>query len=94
MRGTLILVPSTALIGGAALAQNSAPGSDPTNNPAANAAAGNPTTAAPAQPQPQGHTGPTATTSGGALASSPQGDSPPGMQPHPNDRKQDVAPKK
>jgi hypothetical protein len=94
MRGTLILVLSTALVGGAALAQNFAPGSDPTNNPAANSAASNPTTAAPAHPQPQGHPGPTATTSGGAPASSPQGDSPPGMQPHPNDRKQDVAPKK
>lgn len=93
MRGTLILVLA-ALVGGTALAQNAPPTSDPTNNPAANAAASHPGAAAPAQPQPQGHTGPTATTSGGAPASSPQGDSPPGMQPQPNDRKQDVVPKK
>ncbi len=93
MRVTLILV-LTAFVGGTALAQNAPPTSDPTNNPAANAATSNPATAVPAQPQPQGHTGPTATTSGGAPASSPQGDSPPGMQPHPNDRKQDVVPKK
>jgi hypothetical protein len=45
----------------------------------------------PAQPQPQGQTGPTNTTSGGAPASSPQGDSPPGMQPDP---KQNNASKK
>jgi hypothetical protein len=93
MRGTLILV-ITALAGGAALAQNAPPISGPTNNPAANATASKPALAAPAQPQPQGHTGPTATTSGGAPGSSPQGDSPPGMQPHPNDRKQDIVPKK
>ena len=83
MRGTLILM-ITALDGGAALAQNAPLTSGPTK----------PAVAAPAQPQPQGHTGPTATTSGGAPASSPQGDSPPGMQPHPNDRKQDIVPKK
>jgi hypothetical protein len=93
MRGTLILV-ITALVGGAALAQNAPPTTGPTNNPAANATASKPAVAAPTQPQPQGHTGPTATTSGGAPASSPQGDSPPGMQPHPNDRKQDIVPKK
>jgi hypothetical protein len=73
MRGTLILV-ITALVGGAALAQNAPPTSGPTNNPAANATASKPALAAPAQPQPQGHTGPTATTSGGAPASSPQGE--------------------
>jgi hypothetical protein len=93
MRGTLIFVFTTVLVGGVALAQNSPPRSDPANNPAADSGASNPT-GAPAQPQPQGHTGPTTTTSGGASASSPQGDSPPGMQPHPNDRNQDLAPKK
>jgi len=93
MRGTLILM-LTAVIGGAALAQNASPTSDPTDNPAANAAAGNPGTTAPAQPQSRGHTGPTATTSGGAPAASPQGDSPPGMQPRSNDREQDAVPKK
>jgi hypothetical protein len=94
MRGILVLVFGTALVGGAALAQNVPPSTDPTNNPAANAAASNPTTAAPAQPQPQGHTGSTATTSGGAPASSPQGDTPPGMQPSPHGPKQDADPKK
>lgn len=93
MRGTLILV-LTALVGGTALAQGAPPTSDPTDNPAANAAASNPAAAGSAQPQPQAHTGPTATTSGGAPASSLQGDSPPGIQPHPHDRKQDVVPKK
>jgi hypothetical protein len=91
MRVISIFVISMALIGGAALAQTASPASDPANNPAANSAASNPT-AAP-QSQPQGHPGPTNTTSGGAPASSPQGDAPPGMQPHPNDRKKDVAPK-
>lgn len=94
MRVTLILVLGTALIGGAALAQTASPNSDPTNNPAANSAASSPTTAAPTQPQPQGHPGPIDTTSGGTPASSLQGDSPPGMQPQPNDRKEHVTPKK
>jgi hypothetical protein len=94
MRGTLTLVLSTALVGGVALAQNAPPSSDPTNNPAANSAPSNPTTAAPAQPQPQGRTGPTTTTSGGESASSPQGDTPPGMQPSPHDAKRDADPKK
>ena len=93
MRVTSIFVISIALIGSAALAQTASPASDPANNPAANSAASNPTTAPP-QSQPQGHPGPTNTTSGGAPASSPQGDSPPGMQPHPNDRKQDAVPKR
>jgi hypothetical protein len=35
------------------------------------------------QPQPQGWTGPTSTSSGGAPPESPQGQSPPGMQPAP-----------
>ncbi len=81
MRAIFIFVLSTGLVGGAALAQTAPPVSDPTNNPAANAAASNPAIAAPAQAQPQGHSGPITTTTGGAPASSPQGDSPPGMQP-------------
>ncbi len=92
MRRTLIVVFSTAFIG-AALAQTTPPRSDPTDNPAANSAASKPATP-PDQPQPQGQTGPTNTTSGGAPASSPQGDSPPGMQPNPHDPKQGSAPKK
>ena len=94
MRGTFVLALSTVLVGGVALAQNVPPATDPTNNPAANAAASKPTTAAPAQPQPQGPTGPTNTTSGGAPAGSPQGDTPAGMQPDPNNPNQNVAPKK
>jgi hypothetical protein len=35
------------------------------------------------QTQPQGNTGPLNTTSGGTPAASPQGDTPPGMQPAP-----------
>lgn len=93
MRVTLIFVLSAAFIGGPALAQISPPNSDPSNKPAANSAASNPTAATPKQPQPQGHPGSINTTSGGAPASSPQGDSPPGMQPHPSDRKQDAVPK-
>jgi hypothetical protein len=94
MRGTLIVVLSTALVMGAAFAQNSPSSSDPTNNPAANSAASNPATTAPNQPQPQGQTGPTATTSGGEPPSSPQGDTPPGMQPSPNDPKHGIEPNK
>ena len=94
MRATLVLILSTALVGGGALAQSAPHNSDPTDNPAANAAAGKPVTSAPAQPQPQGPTGPTATTSGGVPPSSPQGDTPPGMQPNPHESKQGFDPKK
>jgi hypothetical protein len=94
MRGSLVFLLTTALVGGGALAQNAPPASDPTSNPAANSAVSNPTAAAPAQLQPQGHPGRINTTSGGGPASSPQGDSPPGMQPRPNDPKQGVAPRK
>lgn len=94
MRAIFIFVLSTGLVGGAALAQTAPPVSDPTNNPAANTAASSPAGAAPAQEQPQGHSGPITTTTGGAPASSPQGDSPPGMQPTPNDPKQGIDPKK
>jgi hypothetical protein len=94
MRGTSMLVLGTVLVGGAAFAQNAPPSSNPTDNPAANAAASDSAPAAPTQPQPQGHPGPTNTTSGGAPASSPQGDTPAGMQPNPRDPNQDGAPKK
>jgi len=90
----LILALGTALIGGATLAQTAPPDSDSTNDPVANSAASNPTKAGPTQPQPQGHPGSINTASGGTPASSPQGDSPPGMQADPNDRKEDVTPKK
>ena len=47
------------------------------------------------QKQPQGWTGPTNTGSGGAPAESPQGQSPPGMQPAPEgSSKTTVAPDK
>lgn len=88
MRMASIIVICIAGISYVALAHAS-PVSDPTNNPAANSEASNPTTAPP-QSQPQGDPGPINTTSGGAPASSPQGDSPPGMQPNSNNRKQDA----
>ena len=91
MRGIFVLTLSIMFVGGVAVAQNVAPAKDLSNNPAANSSAG--TTAAPRQSQPQGPTGPTNTTSGGAPAASPQGDTPAGMQPKPQDLKQDVAPK-
>ena len=93
MRGILIFT-FTVFVGNLAIAQNAPQAIDPTNNPAANSAASNSNERAPTQRQPQGHTGPTETTSGGPPASSPQGDAPPGMQPHPTDHKQDVNPKK
>jgi hypothetical protein len=47
------------------------------------------------QMQPQGWTGPTETTTGGAPPESPQGQSPPGMQPAPEgSSKTAVEPKK
>jgi hypothetical protein len=80
---TVVLIMSLA--GGTTFAQNPPDASGP-NSPAASpdpapvpVAPSNP----PSQAQPQGQTGPTTTTTGGAPASSPQGDTPPGMQPHP-----------
>jgi hypothetical protein len=90
MRGPFILVLSTALLTAATpLAQTTSPDSDVAHNPAANSAATKSVSPSRAQPQPQGHTGPTTTTSGGAPATSPQGDTPAGMQPQPNDPNQD-----
>ena len=83
MRGILIFT-FIVFLGGLAVAQNAPQTIDPTNNPAANSAASNSNERAPAQRQPQGPTGPTETTSGGSPTSSPQGDAPPGMQPHGN----------
>ena len=91
MRGIFVLALSMVLVGSAALAQNTVPAGDATNNPAANEKASKPGTTPLAQPQPQGQTGPTNTTSGGAPAGSPQGDTPAGMQ---HDPKQNSAPKK
>ena len=49
----------------------------------------------PNQVQPQGQTGPTHTTTGGAPPSSPQGDTPAGMQSHPQGAPEDaIDPKK
>jgi hypothetical protein len=86
-----------AFAGGTAFAQNSPAGSNPNSSAASPDPApvpvrpGNP----PEQTQPQGRTGPTTTTTGGAPASSPQGDTPPGMQPHPQGAlQQAVDPKK
>ena len=94
MRGLFVLALSTMLGGSIALAQNVAPKGDSTDNPAANARAGKSTTTIPDQSQPQGDPGRTNTTSGGAPANSPQGDTPAGMQPNPDDPKKDSVPKK
>jgi hypothetical protein len=81
-----------ALAGGTTFAQNPPAGSSPAASP-------DPAPVAPAdpsnQPQPQGHTGPTTTTTGGTPPSSPQGDAPPGMQTQPQGvPEQTVDPKK
>lgn len=90
IHGLSIAVACTGLAVGTAFAQNPPPVSNP-DNPAANSAA-------PAtnqnQRQPQGQTGPTNTTSGGAPASSPQGDTPAGMQPTPNEPEKVGSPRK
>ena len=88
MRGASIWLLNMALLTGSALAQTTVPNSDAAQNPAANSAATKSIPPSRTQPQPQGQTGPTATTSGGAPASSPQGDTPAGMQPQPRDPKQ------
>jgi hypothetical protein len=54
---------------------------------------GTPITQTQSQSSPQGPTGPIDTTSGGAPASSPQGDTPPGMQAAPQGSAKSVAPK-
>jgi hypothetical protein len=94
MRGLFVFVINTFIAAGTAFAQNVPQKADPTDNPAANSAASKPSVPSLDQPQPQGPTGPTNTTSGGAPPSSPQGDTPSGMQPHPQDPKQDVGQKK
>jgi hypothetical protein len=99
MRQPLILALATTVLAGAATAQTST-SNDPANNAAANA---NATVMAPKaqagekaqtgeKQQPQGATGPINTTSGGAPPTSPQGDSPPGMQPMPQDSQQAATP--
>jgi hypothetical protein len=93
MRHLSIAMLITTLTFGTAIAQSPSASSDP-DNPAANAA--NSSGAPPdtqKQPQPQGPTGPTNTTSGGAPASSPQGDTPSGMQPAPHDPEKGVSKK-
>lgn len=92
MRGIFVLALSTMLAGNVALAQNVPPTGDSADNPAANSRANKPTTTSPDERQPQGHPGRTNTTSGGAPAESPQGDTPAGMQP--NEPKQDSTSKK
>ena len=64
----------------AALAQNATP-SDTTETQTPSGKQGQAPAGKPDQAQPQGPTGPTNTTSGGASASSPQGETPAGMQP-------------
>jgi hypothetical protein len=95
MRVASMVVLIMALAGGTTFAQNPPAGSTPNSS----TVSPDPAPVAPANPsnqaQPQGHTGPTTTTTGGAPASSPQGDAPPGMQPHPQGvPEQTVDPKK
>lgn len=96
MRSVLVAL-SLALPAGAALSQVAGQTAD---QPQANDKSGNSTgrTTAPetlGQKQPQGWTGPIETKSGGAPAESPQGQSPPGMQPAPEgSSKTTVAPDK
>lgn len=66
----------------AALAQN-APQPDATVTQTPSGEPGQAPAGKPDQAQPQGPTGPINTTSGGAPASSPQGETPAGMQPTP-----------
>jgi hypothetical protein len=70
--------------------------SNPVNNQGAPTASSRPSASLRAQPQghvPQGETGPLDTSSGGAPAASPQGETPPGMQATPSKPK-DSAPSK
>jgi len=92
MRGMLMFIVGTFLAGGVTFAQKATPDAESGKNPAASSAAAKPagSPSAQPQPQPQGPTGPTNTTSGGAPAWSPQGDTPAGMQPHPQDPKQGI----
>jgi hypothetical protein len=97
MRVVSAAVLIIALAGGTALAQN--PPAGPSSNSPAASPDRAPVPVKPANPsnqaQPQGQTGPTTTTTGGAPASSPQGDTPAGMQPHPQGApEQAVEPKK
>jgi hypothetical protein len=71
---TLLLIFSAAV----ASAQNAAPKADSEHSTGRTVS---PDTKG--QPQPQGLTGPITTTSGGAPAESPQGQTPPGMQAAP-----------
>ena len=87
MRGALILTLATALAVSPALAQTAPSNRDPAAQPA-------PSSPDPAdQRQPPGPTG-TSTTSGGASAQSPQGDTPPGLMPVPQDPKMGSSSKK
>ena len=83
---TLLSILITALTLGAAAAQTDAAGDKPGAQGTATSGSG--TTNLPAhqenrQQQPQGDTGPVNTTTGGAPAASPQGETPAGMQAAP-----------
>jgi hypothetical protein len=87
MRALSAAVLTLALAAGTASAQGVNPHSPPASKDAG--------TTHSKQPQPQGRTGPTTTTTGGAPAASPQGDTPAGMQPRPHGApEQAVDPKK
>ena len=68
---------------GFAAAQGDQTKADQTKSNSANESSGRTPPEEKGQLQPQGWTGPTHTSSGGAPPESPQGQSPPGMQPAP-----------
>jgi hypothetical protein len=85
MRFTSIIVIGAALGTSTPMFAQSVSGKPNDNEPPANAISNALPSANKSSPQsqPQGDTGPINTTSGGAGASSPQGDTPAGMQPTP-----------
>jgi hypothetical protein len=81
MRSTILLLGAGAMFAAmvnSTLAQNAQP-----QAPQPNQAKRSDETRKDGQGQPQGPTGPLETSSGGTSPSSPQGDTPPGMQPTP-----------
>jgi hypothetical protein len=84
MRALIAVTTSLILTAGLAVAQTTPP--DTKSDPARSTTGRSPSDAStnPGQMQPQGPTGPLNTkSSGGAPASSPQGETPPGMQAAP-----------
>lgn len=82
LKAAIILATVALVIGhSAAFAQSTPADATKTQTPTGEGNASQKMPEVAAQPQPQGHPGPTDTKSGGAPAASPQGDAPSGMQP-------------